>query len=148
MKYIALPLAITALLAATVTPPSTGIRFTDVTSAAGIKFVHNSGRAGKKYLPETMGSGGAFVDLDTRLMPAFAAAALKVVNLIARPGASGTAALSSAIDRLGPSYVKLGQFLATRPDVAGALRGGADARGGWTPSRSSGRTRRGAHNGR
>src|SRR4051794_24519333 len=38
--------------------------FTDVTAAAGIKFVHNSGRAGKKYLPETLGSGCAFVDLD------------------------------------------------------------------------------------
>ncbi|RIK83245.1 MAG: 2-polyprenylphenol 6-hydroxylase [Hyphomicrobiales bacterium] len=28
--------------------------------------------------------------------------------------------LSRAVDRLGPSYVKLGQFLATRPDVVGA----------------------------
>src|SRR5690606_704347 len=27
--------------------------------------------------------------------------------------------LSKAVDRLGPSYVKLGQFLATRPDVVG-----------------------------
>jgi hypothetical protein len=42
----------------------TGARFTDVTKAAGITFTHNSGRAGKKYLPETMGSGGAFIDLD------------------------------------------------------------------------------------
>jgi hypothetical protein len=41
-----------------------GVTFTDVTKAAGISFVHNSGRAGKKYLPETMGSGCAFVDLD------------------------------------------------------------------------------------
>jgi len=40
------------------------VTFTDVTAAAGITFVHNSGRAGKKFLPETMGSGGAFVDLD------------------------------------------------------------------------------------
>ncbi|HEY3740435.1 MAG TPA: CRTAC1 family protein [Bryobacteraceae bacterium] len=39
-------------------------KFTDVTAAAGIKFVHNSGRAGKKWLPETMGSGVAFVDVD------------------------------------------------------------------------------------
>ncbi len=31
--------------------------FTDVTAAAGIKFTHNAGKAGKKYLPETMGSG-------------------------------------------------------------------------------------------
>lgn len=27
--------------------------------------------------------------------------------------------LAKAVDRLGPSYVKLGQFLATRPDVVG-----------------------------
>ena len=40
------------------------VKFTDVTTAAGIKFTHNSGRAGKKYLPETMGSGVAFFDAD------------------------------------------------------------------------------------
>jgi hypothetical protein len=40
------------------------ITFTDVTSAAGIRFTHNSGRAGKKFLPETLGSGGAFIDVD------------------------------------------------------------------------------------
>lgn len=40
------------------------VRFTDVSSAAGIHFVHNSGRAGKKFLPETMGSGTAFIDVD------------------------------------------------------------------------------------
>ena len=38
------------------------VTFTDVTAAAGIKFVHNSGRAGKKFLPETLGSGAAFLD--------------------------------------------------------------------------------------
>jgi hypothetical protein len=38
--------------------------FTDVTSAAGIRFRHNSGAFGKKYLPETMGSGAAFLDAD------------------------------------------------------------------------------------
>jgi enediyne biosynthesis protein E4 len=41
-----------------------GIAFADVTAKAGIRFVHNSGRAGQKYLPETMGSGCAFVDLN------------------------------------------------------------------------------------
>src|SRR5580704_2048607 len=40
------------------------VKFTDVTAAAGIHFVHNSGRAGKKWLPETMGSGCAFFDAD------------------------------------------------------------------------------------
>jgi len=39
-------------------------QFTDVTAQAGIKFTHNSGRAGKKWLPETMGSGCAFIDVD------------------------------------------------------------------------------------
>jgi hypothetical protein len=38
--------------------------FNDVTNAAGIHFVHESGAFGKKYLPETMGSGGAFLDVD------------------------------------------------------------------------------------
>lgn len=38
--------------------------FTDVTAAAGIRFVHNSGRAGRKWLPETLGSGVAFFDAD------------------------------------------------------------------------------------
>jgi len=36
--------------------------FTDVTSAAGLSFRHHNGRSGKKYLPETLGSGGAFLD--------------------------------------------------------------------------------------
>ncbi len=40
------------------------VRFTDVTAQAGIHFTHNSGRAGKKWLPETMGSGCAFLDAD------------------------------------------------------------------------------------
>jgi enediyne biosynthesis protein E4 len=38
--------------------------FTDATSAAGIRFTHVSGAFGKKYLPETMGAGGAFLDAD------------------------------------------------------------------------------------
>ncbi|MGO4611517.1 ubiquinone biosynthesis regulatory protein kinase UbiB, partial [Variovorax sp. 2RAF20] len=32
----------------------------------------------------------------------------------------GAARLSKALTRLGPSYVKFGQFLATRPDIVGA----------------------------
>jgi hypothetical protein len=38
--------------------------FTDVTSQAGIAFTHNSGAYGKKFLPETMGAGLAFLDYD------------------------------------------------------------------------------------
>jgi len=44
--------------------PSNSIQFTDATASAGIAFVHNTGRAGKKYLPETVGSGCAFFDAD------------------------------------------------------------------------------------
>jgi hypothetical protein len=40
------------------------IRFTDVTAQAGIRFHHNNGAFGKKYLPETMGSGACFIDYD------------------------------------------------------------------------------------
>lgn len=44
--------------------PSGPIEFTDVTAQAGVRFKHNSGAFGKKYMPETMGSGGAFLDYD------------------------------------------------------------------------------------
>jgi hypothetical protein len=44
--------------------PSGPIEFTDVTTAAGIHFKHNSGAFGKKYLPETLGPGCAFLDYD------------------------------------------------------------------------------------
>jgi len=40
------------------------IVFTDVTAAAGIRFKHNSGAFGKKYLPETIGAGAAWLDFD------------------------------------------------------------------------------------
>jgi hypothetical protein len=41
-----------------------GFRLTDVTSLAGIQFRHNSGAYGGKLLPETLGSGCAFLDYD------------------------------------------------------------------------------------
>ena len=40
------------------------VTFSDVTAAAGIRFVHHSGAFGKKYLPETIGSGVLVVDFD------------------------------------------------------------------------------------
>jgi hypothetical protein len=40
------------------------VKFTDVTAAAGLAFVHNNGAYGDKLLPETMGSGVAFFDFD------------------------------------------------------------------------------------
>ncbi|MGH8100282.1 MAG: hypothetical protein ACREIW_03225, partial [Chthoniobacterales bacterium] len=48
-------------------PPPAGsspITFRDVTRQAGIRFVHNDGAFGKKYLPETLGPGVAFIDYD------------------------------------------------------------------------------------
>jgi len=41
-----------------------GFRLVDVTSSAGIQFLHNSGAYGGKLLPETLGSGCAFFDYD------------------------------------------------------------------------------------
>jgi enediyne biosynthesis protein E4 len=49
----------TSLLAA-----GPGFRFAEVTAAAGIHFQHNSGAYGGKLLPETLGSGCAFLDYD------------------------------------------------------------------------------------
>jgi len=44
--------------------PNDGIRFVDATAMAGIHFSHYNGAQGKKLLPETMGAGCAFTDLD------------------------------------------------------------------------------------
>jgi len=45
-------------------PGTASITFRDITQKAGIHFVHNNGAFGKKYLPETMGPGVAFIDYD------------------------------------------------------------------------------------
>ena len=54
-------LGVAAALAAN-TPAE--VTFSDVTAAAGLSFRHVNGAFGKKYLPETMGSGVAFLDAD------------------------------------------------------------------------------------
>ena len=46
------------------TPETSTIQFRDVTRTSGIHFVHNNGAFGKKFLPETMGPGVAFIDCD------------------------------------------------------------------------------------
>ncbi|MDQ6760278.1 MAG: CRTAC1 family protein [Acidobacteriota bacterium] len=61
MKLLCLAAVTLALFG---TNPSSSVRFTDVTAQAGIRFVHNAAKSGKKYLPETMGSGCAFFDAD------------------------------------------------------------------------------------
>jgi hypothetical protein len=50
----------TALLSAQSSAPP--IQFQDVTKAAGLTFTHYSGATGKKYLPESLGPGVAFID--------------------------------------------------------------------------------------
>lgn len=71
MKNVFVTLACAAVLAtlavnaaSTAGSSANKVVFTDVTPQSGIKFVHNAGKAGKKYLPETMGSGAAFFDAD------------------------------------------------------------------------------------
>jgi len=62
--------AYTALIALTGRGLSRGasvaptFRFADVTQRAGLQFQHNSGAYGGKLLPETLGSGCAFLDYD------------------------------------------------------------------------------------
>jgi hypothetical protein len=46
------------------TPAASAVTFREVTEQAGIRFVHNNGAFGKKFLPETMGPGVAFIDYD------------------------------------------------------------------------------------
>jgi ubiquinone biosynthesis protein len=53
-------------------------------------------------------------------MPRFAWGASRVVARPRSKTQQRSLRMSRAVDRLGPSYVKLGQFLATRPDVVGA----------------------------
>ena len=66
---------------------STPMRFTDVTESAGIGFVHETGAFGEKWMPETMGSGGAFLDYDGDGQPD-----LLLVNSSRWPGRRGTTA--------------------------------------------------------
>ncbi|MBC8166756.1 MAG: CRTAC1 family protein [Bryobacteraceae bacterium] len=41
-----------------------GFRLADVTAAAGLQYTHNTGATGRKFLPETLGPGCAFLDYD------------------------------------------------------------------------------------
>jgi ubiquinone biosynthesis protein len=73
------------------------------------------GRAGFIFARE-----GVFGLIDPAVLPGPARLVLRLGRLIERPsGKTAESRLSTALTRLGPSYVKLGQFLATRPDVVG-----------------------------
>jgi hypothetical protein len=62
MKRIAFALLAVVLGAAA---PPADVTFTDVTVKANVAFTNINGASPDKHLPETMGSGGAFVDLDS-----------------------------------------------------------------------------------
>jgi len=67
---------------------------------------------------------GVFALVDTRALPLPERTFIAMARLIERPTAKeGTkddsGRLAAALTKLGPTYVKLGQFMATRPDVVG-----------------------------
>ena len=55
---------IVAVTLLAVTPQAAGQTFTDVTTQSGIRFTHVNGAFGRKYLPETLGSGVVVFDAD------------------------------------------------------------------------------------
>ena len=67
----------------------------------------------------TLAREGAFGLIDVRELPGPARLAIAAARLVERRGVTGGLGLAAALTKLGPSWVKLGQFLATRPDVVG-----------------------------
>src|SRR5438046_9659726 len=61
------------------------VTFRDITAQAGIHFTHNNAAFGKKYLPETMGPGCAFIDYDNDGWPD-----ILLINVESWPGSPGT----------------------------------------------------------
>ncbi|HLZ04390.1 MAG TPA: 2-polyprenylphenol 6-hydroxylase [Bradyrhizobium sp.] len=64
---------------------------------------------------------GVFGVIDPALVPPPGQLGLKMARVIERRGAKSGPRLSRALERMGPAYLKLGQFLATRPDVVGVV---------------------------
>ncbi len=65
---------------------------------------------------------GVFGAIDPAMVPVPARPLLRFARLFERRSDDTTETrLSAALTKLGPSYVKLGQFLATRPDVVGPV---------------------------
>jgi ubiquinone biosynthesis protein len=82
---------------------------------SGLLHLTRLARAGFVFARE-----GVLGLVDTRPLPVPAKTAVALGRLIERRGAKdGSSRLAAALTRLGPTYVKLGQFLATRPDVVG-----------------------------
>jgi ubiquinone biosynthesis protein len=82
---------------------------------SGLPHLFRLARAGFVFARE-----GVLALVDTRPLPLPAKTAIALARLIERPTPKdGASRLASALTKLGPTYVKLGQFLATRPDVVG-----------------------------
>jgi ubiquinone biosynthesis protein len=62
---------------------------------------------------------GAFGLVDQSALPASLRLGVRLARLLERRGGDPGMGLAQAMTRLGPSYVKFGQFLATRPDIVG-----------------------------
>ena len=68
-----------------------------------------------------MAREGALALIDPAMLPPSVRPLVRLGRLIERRDAGSSAArLAAALARLGPSHVKMGQFLATRADVVGA----------------------------
>jgi ubiquinone biosynthesis protein len=82
---------------------------------AAVSHLARLARAGFVFARE-----GVLVLAEPAPLPWPAKIAIKLARLIERPTAdSAEHRLANALTKLGPAYVKLGQFLATRPDVVG-----------------------------
>ena len=62
MRWVAAVCA--ALCVTVVVTVATAVVFVDVTDEAGLRFRHTNGAFGQKYMPETLGAGGVWLDVD------------------------------------------------------------------------------------
>jgi ubiquinone biosynthesis protein len=82
---------------------------------SAVSHLARLGRAGYVFARE-----GVLALVDPAMVPLPARLALKLARLVERPTSPAAEnRLAAALTKLGPTYVKLGQFLATRPDVVG-----------------------------
>ena len=81
----------------------------------GVPHLFRLARAGYVFARE-----GVFALVDTRTLPLLPRIGIALARLLERRNATAQGnRLSIALSALGPTYVKLGQFMATRPDVVG-----------------------------